>query len=160
MYATTTAVLAMLPAFPQTASSRGYTTTLDRLGTHITRAESLINSKISERYDVSQFTSTAAPPILRMLTEDIAAFYMLRSSYSGDNQSINEWADKFEEATEILEQIRKGEAHIVSSTGSQFGVSTTVGVVESTTEDFNPTFDEGDVLDQMVDQDKLDALRS
>ena len=158
MYATTTAVLAMLPGFPQTASSRGYTATLIKIGTHITRAESLVNSKISERYDVTQFTSTASPPILTHLTEDIAAYYMLRSEYSGDNQNVNEWVDKFQEAKDILEEIREGKAHIVNSTGTQFGASTTIGTVESTTENWSPTFNEGDPLNWQVDQEKLDDL--
>jgi len=152
---TVTSILPLLPTLPQTSSSEGYTSTISLLGSHVTRAESLINSKIANRYNLSGYTFTNAPPILKTLTEDIAGYYILRSYYSADSQNISEWVLKFEEAVQLLDQLGTGQMNLTDSTGSLIVASTTLGDIESNTETFDPTFSENSPLTWGVDTSKF-----
>jgi len=151
---TATSILPLLPGLPQTNTVAGYSATVSRIASHITRAEAYVNAKISSRYDVSSFTSTAVPPILKTLTEDISSYYTLRSVYTGDNQNVSEWVETFSEALEMLDAIRDGKMDLIDSDGSLIGASTSTFVVESTTEDLTPSFDESDPIDWEVDENK------
>ncbi len=159
-YSTNTSVLLLLPGLPQSAGADGYANILSRVGLHITRADNIIDGKISNRYDVSQFTSSV-PPLLRAISEDIVAYYTYRSEFSGDNQNDNEWTDKFKDALEDLNEIREGDMDLINTAGSLIGEreSSVVDMIESNTMDYAPTFGEDDVKSWVVDNDKLDAIK-
>lgn len=159
-YSTATSILVVLPGFPQTTTSEGYSETTVLLDKHISRADSLINGKIAERYDVSNFTSDV-PPLVRLLSEDITSYYAMRSQFSGDNQNRNEWIDKYEMALDELNEIRDGKASLVNTAGSLISereTSSSDGRVDSNTEDWTPAFDVDDTLDQKFDSDRLDDI--
>lgn len=159
-YSTATSILLVLPGFPQTSSSDGYSLTVSLLDRHITRSDSLINGKIAERYDVSNFTSSV-PPLLRLLSEDITSYYSMRSEFSGDNQNKNEWIDKYELALDELNEIRDGKISLVDTAGSLISereADSTTGRVDSSTEDYSPAFDVDDFLDQKFDADRLSDI--
>lgn len=152
---TSTAILPLLPTLPQTSTSAGYSNCVSLISSHITRAEAIINAKISSRYDLSGYTSTNCPPILRMLTEDIAGYYTLRSYYTSDNQNVSEWVEKFGEATAMLDMIRDGKMDLADTSGNIVLGSTTAASVDSNTIDFDPTFSEDTSLNWIVDTDKF-----
>ena len=160
-YATATNTILNLPVFPQTATTANFTNTVAVVNSHITRAETIINGKISSRYFVSTFqTSTTLPPLLTTLTEDIAGYYTIRSFFSADNQNVNEWGEKFQEAMELLEDIRDGKMDLVGPDLNIISGTSTTMTVESSTQDFSPTFSEDDILQSEVDQDKFPGTRT
>ena len=158
-YATNTTIVTNYPGFPQTTLRAGYTATFALIGLNITRADNLINSKIASRYDVSAYTTTV-PPMLKSLSEDIATYYTIRASFSGDNNQVNEWAEKYKEAIAMLDQIRDGGMDLVDSSGNLEDERDEAdpGLVSSNTMDYSPTFGEDATLNHAVDSDKLDAI--
>ena len=86
--------------------------------------------------------------------------YTYRSLYSQDNQQDNEWTDKFNEALVQLDEIKNGDMYLYDTAGSliEERSTTTEERVESNTEDYHPTFDEGSTLNQLVDTDKISDI--
>ena len=91
------------------------------------------------------------PAIIKSLSEDIAAYYVMRGLYSGKMPSTNEWIDRYKEAKDILKQIAEGTLQIE-------GVALKVGIIQSSTKDYKRTFDEGDETNWKTDPDKLEDL--
>ena len=151
---TATSILPLVPTLPQTSTSAGYSATVSRISSNIVRAESLVNSKVASRYDVSGFSAGSAPPILKSITEDITSFYTLRSVYTGDNQNVSEWVENFAEAEKLLDEIRDGKRDVLDASGNILGSSSTTLLVESNTEDYTPTFDEQNPVNWSVDENK------
>ena len=159
-YSTSTTITLLLPGLPQTTSAAGHSTTIAVIEQHIARADNVINGKIALRYNVSSF-STLVPPLLKTISEDITSYYSYRSFFSSDNQNFNEWTDKYKQAMELLEDLREGDMDLVDSSGDIITEVTTSAVdkIESTTQDYQPFFDEDEVTDWNVDSDKLDNIR-
>lgn len=159
MYATNTTVVLNYPGFPQTTTSAGWTATLSIIDGNISRADNLINAKLAQRYDVSSF-ATSVPPLVKSLSEDISTYYTLRAEFSGDNKNVNEWAEKFKDSIDILNEIRDGTIDLVDSSGNVVDErSTSVeSMISSNTKDYAPTFGEDGDLNQSVDSTKLDDL--
>jgi len=91
------------------------------------------------------------PAIIKSLSEDIAAYYVMRGLYSGKMPSTNEWIDRYKEAKDILKQIAEGKKQIE-------GITLKVGAVQSSTKDYKRTFDERDETNWKTDPDKLEDL--
>lgn len=160
-YTNAPSIILLNPSWPQTSTADGYAAISSLVGLHLARAEGIINSYITDRYDVtSLYTVTGGPVILKMIAEDITTYFTIRSSYNGDNQSYNEWVDKYNLAIEQLELIKDGDIALTDSNGTPFSERTTerINLVESTTEDYAPFFEEDDPLDWVVDSDKLDSI--
>jgi phage gp36-like protein len=115
-YVTSTNILDIVPMLPQTTTASGYSNTSMVVDRHITRAESYVNGKLSQRYDVP-FTSTAIPPLVKTITEDIATFYVFRSLFTQDNQNYNEYLESYKTADELLKEIQSGDIDVILSTG-------------------------------------------
>lgn len=159
-YSTSTTITLLLPGLPQTTSAAGHSTTIAIIEQHITRADNIINGMIAQRYNVSGFT-TSVPPLLKTISEDITSYFSYRSFFSGDNQNFNEWTDEYKAAMESLKKIREGDLDLVNSTGSLLPEveSSSVDRIESTTQDYQPFFDEDGVTDWAVDDDKLTNIK-
>lgn len=158
---TATSLLAMLPNLPQTSTTdAGYSTTVEAMKLHVTRAENIVNGKVVGRYDINAWTQTTCPPMLKALAEDLASYFIMRSVYVGDNQNDNEWTDKFKEALVELDEVRKGDMQLFDSAGSLIAErdSGTTDKVISNTEDYIMTFGEDKPLNWRIDRGKLDAL--
>ena len=157
-YSTNTTILTYFAAFPQTVGAAGYINIISRIDSHVGRADTIINSKIARRYDVSGYdTAGSVPPILRTLSEDISSYYTFRAAFSQDNQNVNDWTDKFNEAIVVLDEIRDGNMDLVNTAGAIIGevLSTTVQYVDSNTIDYQSFFDCDEPLDWGPDPDKL-----
>jgi len=154
-------ILNILPLAPQTSTSNGWTSTVNTIDRHIKRADALINGYIASRYDVSNFcTIGSVPPLIELLSEDISTYYLMRSEFSNDNQNVNEWVEKYEDAIETLKDLSKGELNLTDKDGNLIDTNetSTIGIIQGTTDNFSPTFDEGDVLNWKVSNDKLSDI--
>jgi len=160
-YSTNTTIVTLLPGLPQSSGAQGWTQNQARIDSHISRADNLINAKIGNRYDVSEFdTSGSVPPLCKTLSEDIASWFTYRSEFSGDNQNDNEWTDKFKMAIEMLDQIRDGEMDLLNTAGSLIEERATnvFDLIDSNTKNYTPFFDEDGPTEWKVDDDKLDSI--
>jgi hypothetical protein len=149
-----------MPILAQTDTSAGYSSTISKLQSHITRAESFVNTHIVRRYDISGFSSGGHPPVLKTLSEDITAYYYLRPQFTGDNQNNNEWVEAYLKAEEMLNDIKDGNCDLIDEDNNIIEERTDSNEdrIEGNTEDYHPTFDEGNTLSQFVDSDKLDDI--
>ena len=161
-YATFTSILISLPGLPQTTTSTPqYTDTSMILSANIVKAENIINGKIARRYSVP-FSSTAVPPLVITLTEDIATYLSYRSFYSQDNQNKTEiFSELKDTALAILDQLSKSEMDLVDTSGSLLSERSSAdysSMVDSNTRSYQPLFDIDDPLDQDFNQDLKDAV--
>lgn len=157
---TATTILPLLPGLPQTVGAAGYDNIFSLCSNHIRRSEGIVMSKVSRRYDMSGYTITTAPPLLKTITEDIASYFVYRSEFSSDNQNFNEWTDKFNDAMAILNELRDGTFDLVDTAGALIASrsTSTENLVTSNTKSYTPTFGEDSTTAQKVDSTKLDDL--
>jgi len=121
--------------------------------------ERCIDGFIARRYDVSSFTSTAEVPLLKNINNHLTGYYLLRANFTNDGQNINEWVNEFyQRAIEKLEQLRDRKIDLVDSDGDLISERGLTSKYVSSTKDYHPTFDEGPVLDQLVDPDKTEDI--
>ena len=133
-------------------------TTTDVINRHIARADALINSKITSRYETP---ISPTPPLLALLSEDITVFYTYRSFYRQDNSNRTDYLDTAKEAFATLDEIRDGKLDLTDFAGAQLAERTeeaTAGILDSTTKDYQPIFDVDDELDWKIDVDLLDDV--
>ena len=152
-YASTTSILLILPGLANTTTVTGVITR------HITRADSLIDAKISKRYAVP---ISPTPPLLGSISEDITSYYTFRTFYTQDNTNKTEYfADLRDDAMATLDEIREGKIDLVNTAGSIIAERTdesTSGILDSTTKDYQPFFDVDDELNWKFDDDLIDDI--
>lgn len=157
---TYTSILLLLPGLPQTSTDAKFTETVNLINSHRIRADNIINSTIAKRYDVTQFTSTSIPPLLKTIAEDITAYMTFISLYSADNQNRNEWIEKYETALDTLKKIRDGELDLVDSSGNIISErkSSTTDWVSSSTEEYTTFFNIDSATNWAFDTDLLNDV--
>lgn len=152
-YSSATSILLIFPGLANTS------TVTNVITRHITRADALIDSKISKRYSVP---ISPTPPLLGSLSEDISVYYTYRSFYTSDNSNRTEYfAELRDHAIATLDEIREGKIDIVNTAGSlitERDEESTTGILDSTTKDYQPFFDVDDELDWKFDADRLDDV--
>ncbi len=164
-YSGVTNTLALLPGFPQTTTAEGYTAATTMLGNQVVRADSVIDGMLSERYAIPLNDATAVtdavPPVIRTISQDLVRSYAIHAFFTADNVNVSEYADRIESrAMTFLKRIADGKAKITLTNGSLLPLLGASGRVASTTEDHTPTYLEDEELNQIVDSDKLDSIRS
>jgi len=113
-YSTVTSILLIVPNLPQTTTAAGYSISSQVITKHISRADAIINGKISSRYDVPVLDA----PLLTQISEDITAYFTYRSFYTQDNYNRSEYFDELRTmALQTLEQIREAKIDLVDSAG-------------------------------------------
>lgn len=171
-YATATSFPQLLPNL-LSGNSVSDSTGVAIIEAHITRAEGMVNSYISSRYSSQVPTggwglpwgsewgtaATPIPPILRTLTEDLTSYYVIRGSYVQDGERKNNYGEYFKEAIKILEQIRDGKMPLALTSGA-IVPHVTAGKFKSSTQNYAPTFDEGNPEKWDIDPDKEDDIQS
>ena len=157
-YSTYTSILTILPGLPQTSTANGWTETTIVVAKHITRADSIIDGMISQRYD----TPVSNAPLLNTLSEDITAYFTYRSFYTQDNMNRSEYFDDLRsDAMEVLEKIRKGDINLVDTAGSAIlePSTSTQSIVDSNNKDYQPFFDVDSEYDWKFDDDLIEDIR-
>ena len=117
----------------------------------IVKADAEIRAAFSSDLLAALDALETTPAIIKSLSEDIAAYYVMRGLYSGKMPSTNEWIDRYKEAKDILKDIAEGTRQIE-------GVTVDVGAIQSSTKDYKRTFDERDETNWKTDSDKLEAV--
>jgi len=159
-YFTTTSIPIVLPGF-----LKGDTTTSDTNGVEIfSRAientEGYINSVLAKRYDMSDLTTTSIPPLLRMLTENLAIYEVLKKTGYRANER-NEFLDDFKNAKDLLMQIAEGDIDLAYTDGSVVPVSSSeISKMKSTTEDYHAITNLDNEVNWKVDDDQLDEIEN
>lgn len=158
-YATTTAISELLPQFLSGNSTSSDTAGMNLFSRHIDRAESVVKAFASSRYDVAGFriatTTTNVPPILRNLSEDIASWNSMRSSYAQDGNLKQVYLDAFERALDILKDIRDGKTKLSFTDGSEVPTRTTRFL---TSTDYSHIFNLDDPNSWIVDVDQVNDI--
>lgn len=111
-----------------------------------------MNSYVGSRYSLP-FTSTAVPPVLRSLSEDIACYFAIRGSFTQDGASRNDYADSYREAIEVLERIADGTIPLTYTNGSI--VSAISARIDSSSEGYTPIFGKDEPEDWDRDSDEV-----
>lgn len=161
-YATTTSIPALLPNY-----LRGNSTAVDPAGTavfsgHITRAESVVNAYIGRRYSLPFIvgtTTTNVPPILRTISEDLACFYAMRSSFNEDGKIKNPYLDSYQGAMSILEGIGLGTIPLTYTDGSEVP-SAAASLAKATTRQYTPVFGLDNATSWRRDPDEVRDTRA
>jgi len=117
----------------------------------IVKADAEIRAAFSSDLLAALDALETTPAIIKSLSEDIAAYYVMRGLYSGKMPSTNEWIDRYKEAKDILKNIAEGTRQIE-------GITLKVGAIQSTTKDYKRTFDERDETNWKTDPNKLEDL--
>jgi len=91
------------------------------------------------------------PAIIKSLAEDIASYFIMRGLYAGNTPSINDWIDRYKEAKETLKNIADGITQVE-------GITVDINEIQSTTKNYDKTFDERDETCWAIDPDKLEDL--
>lgn len=162
-YSGPTATLALLPGFPQTTTSAGYTSTVTMLQDQVIRADSVIDGYLSRRFTIpvngaNTFTA-AVPPLVRTLSQELTSAYVYRSYYTRDNVATSEYADQREKwALGMLEKISDMESDLFDTAGALITERISSARMTSTTRTYAPTFDEGPVTGWLADPDKLSDI--
>jgi len=134
LYATTTSLSELIPNYLSEN-----TTTSDAAGAaifsrHIDRAESMVNSYVSNKYSLP---FVVVPPLIRTLTEDIACYYLIRSAYTQEGQNKNLYYPDYKTAMSILESIRDNKTSLALTDGSLLAADSTTQYLSST-ENYTP----------------------
>ena len=152
-YASSTTVLQLVPGIVTTDSA-----TVDALNAHIRRADDTINGKIAKRYSVP-FTSTAIPPLVRTIAEDLTAGFLFRSLFTRDSQNRNDWTeDLMKRAYEMLDQIADGEIDLADTSGALLSERDSTNKIDISTENYYPIFDVDTDTSWNIDSDRLDDI--
>lgn len=159
-YCATATIITIVPGLPQETATNGWTETVAVISQHITRADGIIDGYLARRYAVP-FTSTAVPPAIRTIAEDITSYYTFRSFYSQDNHNRTEYFDELiMHARHDLELIRDGKMDLVLTSGSDAPLksTTTQSPLDSTTRSYQSHFDIDDSLYWDFDSDLKDSV--
>jgi hypothetical protein len=155
-YATTTALSTVM------VGTRFDTATTALATKCIDQAEGRINAALAKRYDLSSSyfqTSTACPPALRALAENLSEGLMWQKMARGSKESMARGKDLVEQSLEELKALVERNSDLVDTSGSVVPDSSSGNArVLCNTSDYSPTFDEDDPLNWKVDTDKLDDI--
>jgi len=157
-YSTITSILTILPGLPQTTTVGGYTETSLVIAKHITRSDSMINSKISKRYSVP----VADAPLLTTISEDITSYFTFRSFFSQDNLNRSEYLEELkDEALKCLDDIRDGKTDLVDSGGDVLEEVSTENYqsIDSTTRGEQTFFDTDSPYSWKFDEERQDDIK-
>jgi len=124
---------------------------------HISRAERKLNDDLSSRYAVP-FATATLPPLVGSLTELMAAYYILRTVFTKDNQNKNDWVEDYKkEYDAMIDKLEKRERHLTYADGDLVADSETQ--ISSNTMNNHTVFDMDDPKDWDIDSDYLDEVK-
>lgn len=127
--------------------------TPDELEYLVEEADSLIDAKISRRYQVPV---SPTPPLLRNISTRLAIYYFTFRQDQGGSEEVQRWIQTtYEQQLALLDQIADGTMSLVDSAGAAIGIQAAM-LPHSDTKDATATFGIEDETLQVVDPDRLD----
>lgn len=154
-YATTTSFVSLLSQFYKNNDSTFDASGKTAVGVAILRAEATVNAALARRYSLP-FASV--PPEVSRITEDIASYYLIRSSHwqSSGNEK-NAYLEEFKTAFDDLKAIANGDQALADSTGSIIEINS-AGLYVSSQYGNKPIFDVDEPEAWNVDEDRLTTI--
>ena len=118
---------------------------------YVNDAEALVNGKLAKLYT----TPVNSAPMLSMIASDIAIYRLLALRvFTQDQVNKSEWIDRYKESMELLDEIANGDIPLV--VGDEVVETDSSRVrMESNTQGYVQTFQEDNVLESEIDDDKL-----
>lgn len=127
----------------------------------IDEAETEIDKRLAVKYDVSGWTTSAAtPPAVQTICKWLAVGYLHEATARGSKEAYAR-ADRYiKKALKNIDDILKGDAALVDSSGDLVESDSLDGSVYCNTTDYAPTFNEDAPTNWAPDEDKLDDIDS
>ena len=126
---------------------------------HITRADNIINTTLNKRYTVPFDTGTATPPVIKTISTDLAAFFIMRTLFTKDNQNVNDWVDDLKAmAIDMLKKLENGETALMDVNDVEITSISEGHEISSNTSNYTPIFNIDDEKNWAVDEDHLDDI--
>lgn len=125
-------------------------------------AQNEIKKRLCKRYDFSAspfLTTTTLPPMITTLAETLALGYMYENMSRGGKEGMARAKQYIDRAEKNMDQLLAGDAQLTDSSGNLIDEIDGDWVIR-TTEEYEPTFNEDDPKNWVVDQDKLDDIES
>lgn len=119
----------------------------------INQVEGIIDSHLAARYTLP-FSST--PPMIEAIATDMSVFRVVRATHSNDSPTFTEWAQRWNDAIDMLRAIHAGEIELVDSAQSRIAAATTISA-DSFNRTFKPVFDLRDPISWEIDPDRIDT---
>jgi phage gp36-like protein len=147
-----TTVSHMLLIMPSVRSSTNATSA--ELAYFIYGAEGRVDAYLSKRYALPL---ASIPVMIETISTNIAVYdFLSKRVFAGQIAAESFWVAAFKESMKDLENIANGKVELVTSSGESIG--TNRFLFWSSNENYLPTFTEDDVLNQKIDEDKLDDI--
>lgn len=131
------------------------------VGSHITWADSVIDLKLSKRYNVP-FATT--PPAIESIATQVAAWKTLRSVFPNEIPSSYETLEEdYKKAMKLLEELKEGEVDLPSYgtvAGAVEGEKGSSSKIWSNTKGYTPIFNVDSELNQSIDSDLLSDIEA
>ena len=156
VYVTTTSIFVMLPGFlkPGIGTVTSDTTGVDIFSRQIDNAEAKVNAVVSIKYNITTFSSTAIPPLLRKLTEDISIYNVIsKTGYRANDR--NEYMDDYKAANDTLQQLIEGKIGLTYTDGSSVAILSSKRFLSDKT-GFSPIFGLDNQKNWKRDEDEID----
>lgn len=116
------------------------------------REQARIDAILSQRYSVP-FENV--PPLVHAATIDLAVYRILATRlYPAEQLRDSPWPDRYKEMLDLIERVAKGEANLVTGSGTVLSADTGQSEIWSDTYTFTPTFHEGEWETMAVDTEK------
>jgi len=93
--------------------------------------------------------------MVRTVTEDIACYYAVRSSYTQDGQNRNQYYTEYKTAMDILDQIKDGLLKLALTDGSLVPTNSNNRFLSSS-EGYTPIFGNDEPREWKRDEDEID----
>lgn len=125
----------------------------------ITDAENEVKKRLAVKYDVGEWTTSAAtPPMVQTITKWLAVGYLYEATARGSKEAFAR-ADRYiKRGQQNLDEILAGKAELTDSSGDVVEVDAEAKPVLGNTTDYHPTFNEDSPLNWRPDSDKLDDI--
>lgn len=122
------------------------------------QAEALVDAKLARLYTVPV---AGRPPLLESISSDLTLYRLMsRRMLSGESANDSPWPDRYKEAMELLDQLADGSLTLVSSAGALIPATPGAsGMPYSNNMNYQATFTEDDMENQVVDPSKLEDIR-
>lgn len=131
--------------------------TSEQIFNYCGRAEAQVNGFIVRKYALPLASQS---PLITTIATDLACYEILaKRMFTAGQLKDSPWPGRFKEAMETLEKISDGEIPLVDTAGTLIPGRTDVDRVWSNTMGYSPTFNEGPVINQRIDPDKLDDIQ-
>lgn len=130
--------------------------TSSELSGYINKAEAIVNGKLAMRYTVP---ITDPCPLLETLATDLSVYFSLRRTFSQEKKNESEWPRTYKDSLQMITDIGAGKMILTNSAGAIIAQRTDIIDVWSNNMDYEATFTEDDMINQVDDSDKIDDIR-